>query len=68
MSMSPRERTGLILVRAWIEGDDRSTFRVRITQRMDVTENEQTILAVVTVDEACEAVRLWLELFLGDAS
>jgi len=64
MSMSSDERTGLILVRAWIEGDDRSTFRVRITERIDVTGAEQTVSAAATVEETCDVVRRWLERFL----
>ncbi|MGH8932084.1 MAG: hypothetical protein ACRDZO_16055 [Egibacteraceae bacterium] len=67
MSMSPGERTGLVLVRAWVEGNDRSTFRVRITQRNDITETEQTVTATATVEETCEAVRRWLERFLEGA-
>ncbi len=68
MSTSPGERTGLLLVRAWIEGDDQSTFRARITQRIDITGTEQTVTATATAEETCEAVRRWLERFLDDAS
>ncbi|MET0414743.1 MAG: hypothetical protein ABW022_01815 [Actinoplanes sp.] len=53
------ERTGILILRAWVEEDSAERLRVRIT---DATSGlEIRVTTTTAVDGACEAVRAWLE-------
>jgi hypothetical protein len=60
-------RTGVLVLRAWLEGDQSSGLRVRITRVID--RREPSVVAAAAVDIACDIVRAWLEELLdrGDA-
>jgi hypothetical protein len=59
---SGTERTNMLILRAWIE--ERSTQRLRLRITEVVSGHESTVTATVTVEDACQAVRDWLEAFL----
>jgi hypothetical protein len=66
VSATASERTGVIVVRVWVEnGDD---LRARITSSLDVSSDEQTVTAAGGVEEAVQLVRDWLERFLVGGS
>lgn len=55
-------RVGILILRAWRE-DPPDPLRVRVTSTLDVANDPQTETVVVTVTEAVELVREWLEPF-----
>lgn len=58
-----QERTGLVVVRVWIEASDHP-LRVRVTETPDLTQPEATGTSVVgTVEEAVALVRDFLGRF-----
>lgn len=61
-----RERTGVLVVRAWIEPAHENGLRARIVQTLDVTRRQNVVSAAATPDEVYAAVRSWLEAFLAD--
>lgn len=59
-----RNRTGLLVVRVWIEGDsDDAGLRARITQTVDLHSGPEVSVAA-TSDDVYAAVRGWLEAYL----
>jgi hypothetical protein len=58
-------RTGLLVVRVWIEGDcDDDGLRARITQTVNLLSGAELISTAATSDDVCAAVRAWLEAYL----
>jgi hypothetical protein len=60
----PAERTGLLVIRAWIEENGDVRLRARITRMVDVAAREQISTVVATPEEITGAVAEWLETFL----
>jgi hypothetical protein len=61
MVTEPTERTGVLVVRAWIEGDASTGLRVRVTEAVDNAAPEYLVATAANVDDVCEGVRGWLE-------
>ena len=61
MASRPRRRTGVLVLRVWCEDDE--TLRARITHTVDVVSETRTNVAAVGVNDICEVVRAWLQLF-----
>jgi hypothetical protein len=57
-----RERTGVLVLRAWIEGDP-PQLKARITQTIDVATREPVSTTASTPEQIFTAVRRWLEEF-----
>src|SRR5689334_20265858 len=49
-----------LMLRAWLEVDARPSLRVRVVE-IDPAHNEQPVVVTTSIDEACQAVRRWLE-------
>jgi hypothetical protein len=64
----PTERTGIVVLRAWIEPDSApgTGLRVRITQTADVEHGDSVTVAVASVEDAITVVRRFLEAFAHD--
>ena len=60
------ERTGVLVVRAWIEGDP-PRLKARITHTIDVTRGEPQTATTASADEICAEVRRWLDALEGRA-
>jgi hypothetical protein len=63
------DRTAVLLVRVWLEGDDTEAFRGRLTA-VDTSTGprageEATVAVASSPEEVIEAVRAWLDGFLG---
>ena len=58
------ERSGVLVVRAWVEGGTPAGLRARITQSRDLASTEQLVTAAATVDEILATVRAWLNALL----
>ena len=62
----PLERAGALVVRVWLEHADPSGLRARNTYTVDTAVPGAEVTAAASVDEVCEKVRAWLDLFLAD--
>jgi hypothetical protein len=65
MGLADDERTGTLVLRAWVERHgDRNVLRVRITRTVRSCRNEPVTSASATIDGVCSTVRAWLEELL----
>jgi hypothetical protein len=67
MGVAGQERTGTLILRAWIEDYGDQTLRVRVTWVIQGRANEPVSSASATVDGVCAIVRDWLEELLREA-
>ena len=69
MKSQTSDRTGILIVRLWIEGNPDEGFRARITQTLDSTGAEDATAAAAAVPEdVYTAVRSWVEAFVDQES
>ena len=59
------DRTGLMMLRMWIEADPRSGFRARITHTLDASVPDQAMVTVATPEDLYVTVRDWVEAFVN---
>ena len=59
----PSERTALLVIRAWIEGNGEPHLRARITHTLDLGQRKETSRLAATRDEVAAAVVEWLDDF-----
>ncbi len=64
MAALPAERTGLLVIRAWIEANGETRLRARITRMVDVDAQEQISTVAATPEEITGTVVEWLETLL----
>ncbi|MGE5225516.1 MAG: hypothetical protein ACM3OO_01425 [Planctomycetaceae bacterium] len=64
MGTQHADRTGILIVRVWIEGDAREGFRARITRTLDSAGHERETLAAATPEDLYGVVRTWVEAFV----
>ena len=60
---TPHDRTGALIVRVWIEARHETPLRARITQTLDASGPERSVVAVSSAEGICEAVRAWVDAF-----
>lgn len=65
MIVRPEGSTGVLIVRAWREGEG-LVLRARVTAVTDVMLEECQIVVATSIDEVCDAVRVWLESFTAE--
>jgi hypothetical protein len=58
------ERTGILIIRIWLEQDPPSRLRARLTQAADLGEAPTTLTVASDVPGICDAVEAWLGRFL----
>jgi hypothetical protein len=58
------ERTGILVIRVWVEQDDTGRLRARLTQAADLGETATTLTVATGVPGICDAVEAWLRRFL----
>jgi len=61
-----RERTALLVIRAWIETNSETQLRARITQTADLNGRKEISTAAATRDDIASAVTEWLDRLLED--
>jgi hypothetical protein len=61
------ERTGVLVVRVWIERPPGTGLRARITAQ-ELDNGEQATTVASTVDAILDVVRQWLEAFVAAAT
>jgi hypothetical protein len=59
------DRTGLLIVRLWIEGNARDGFRARITQTLDSAGTERNVAVAGTPEAVCTVVQKWVDEFVN---
>jgi len=55
--------TGVLVVRAWLEGERPGVLRARITSTVDLTRHDVAVSAASKPEEIQRAVRAWLDEF-----
>lgn len=66
MSGADQPRAATLVVRAWHEPDDDPRLRVRVVEIPPPPAAERTLCVTTSAEEACAAVRAWLERGRGD--
>jgi hypothetical protein len=62
--MDPPQRTGVMIIRVWLEPDHPRPLRATLTSTVDVADGEETRRSAASVETVCDGVREWLEEFL----
>jgi hypothetical protein len=60
-------RTGLLIIRAWVEPGSTSPLRAQIRSTTDVSQGFEHSLTVAQAEATMEAVRAWLSEMLAGA-
>ena len=60
------ERTGILVIRVWTEGDAPGRLRARLTQTGDLADAATSLATASDVRGVCDAVEAWLRGFLDD--
>lgn len=63
MSIRAPDRTGVMVVRLWLEASHETGLRARITRTVDAEVTEQKIAAAASSDAICAVVKEWVEEF-----
>ena len=58
------ERTGILVIRIWLEQDPPGQLRARLTQAAGLGEAPTTLTVASDVAGICDAVEAWLGRFL----
>jgi hypothetical protein len=58
------ERTGILVIRVWVEQDDAGRLRARLTQAADLGDPATSLDVATGVPGICDAVEAWLRRFL----
>ncbi len=66
--MIPTSRTGLFIIRAWLDPDSSSPLRVQMTVKDDVNESTQSQTTITDATGVCQAVEKWLEDLLAGST
>ena len=61
---SAPERTGILVIRVWLEQDAPGRLRARLTEAADLDQPPTTVAAAADVPGICAAVEAWLRRFL----
>lgn len=59
------DTTGIIVVRAWVDGNGHDELRARITSLLDPRSGEEHLSAAAGIEAVCDEVRGWLERMLA---
>lgn len=65
MNNPTADRTGILMVRLWIEKDAVSGLGARITQTMDTKEPEHLVSNAADSAEICAVIQNWVERFVA---
>jgi hypothetical protein len=57
-------RTGVLVLRVWLEDGEQDGLRARITETLDISAPDEIERAAAGEDEILRAVRVWLRSFL----
>ena len=57
-------RTGVLIIRLWVEDSHGQNVRARIIQSMDITAEEPVATSASTVEDVIRKVRQWMDAFV----
>ena len=60
------QRTGILVIRVWLEQDAPGRLRARLTQAADLGDPGTTLATASDLPGVCDAVEAWLRGFLDD--
>lgn len=63
--VTAREPVGVLIVRAWVEGDREEGLRAVITRTLDVAGTEETVSHAGTVPDVLAVAEAWLEALVA---
>lgn len=63
MKSQTSDRTGVLIVRLWIEANHEHGLRARITRTLDTMVTEHAVAVVSSADDICSVVKQWVEDF-----
>jgi hypothetical protein len=58
------DRTGILIVRVWIEGTTLEGFRSRITRTLDSAGAEHEVAVAAAPDDVYAVVQTWVQAFV----
>lgn len=61
MKSAPREKTGILVIRIWMERP--AQIRARITHTLDVSTTREVITTAMSPHQISETVASWLDAF-----
>ena len=64
--MPPSERTGVLVLRVWIEAGSESGLRARITTENELGSQERVSVVAGTVEQVVEFVEQWVKGFVAE--
>ncbi|HVL80852.1 MAG TPA: hypothetical protein VM840_04580 [Actinomycetota bacterium] len=64
MKTQSADRTGLLIVRLWIEGNAEDGFRARVTQTLDIAETQEAVEMAGTPQALSAVVQSWIDRFV----
>jgi hypothetical protein len=59
------QRTGILVIRAWVEGDPPDQLRARITRTFGLERRNEVSTTAATIEEIEQTVHAWLNTFLS---
>lgn len=68
MTTSSSDRTGVLIVRLWIETNHDHGLRARITQTLDSMAAEQSVAVAASAEDICAVVKRWVDEFADPTS
>lgn len=68
MKTQTTDRTGVLILRLWIEANHETGLRARITQTLDTAAAEQPVAVAANADDICAIVKQWVQSFADSSS
>ena len=63
MKTQTTDRTGVLILRVWVEEHHETGLRARITQALDSAAAEQPVAVAANADDICAIVKKWVQAF-----
>lgn len=66
----PQERTGLLIIRAWVEAESSKPLRAHVRLTTNLAAGIQRELSLADIESVCGLVETWLREFMtaGEAT
>lgn len=68
MTRSSSDRSGVLILRLWVETSHPHGLRARITQSLDSMAGEESVAVASSADDICVVVKRWVDDFTGPGS
>ena len=68
MNTATPDRSGVLILRLWIEANHAKGLRARITQMLDTARTEQSVAVAASANDICAIVKDWVDAFAAPSS